>query len=245
MRIAQMIRTGTGYLVAGFLGILFGLPVLLARLISSSNLPGYFLARVWCWGVSKAVGLSASLMGMEKVIRGKSYIIVSNHQSHADILALARVLPLRCLWTVKKELLKVPFFGWGLRAIGAISLDRANFLQSVEALKKAAAALNRGWSLLVYPEGTRSPDGNLLPFKKGAFVIAVATGLPILPVTVNGSSKILPKGLYVWRPGHVTVTVGEPIPTEGLSKKDIPSLVEMTRQSIERHLDLQYDPFRD
>ena len=98
--------------------------------------------------------------------------------------------------------------------------------------------------MLTYPEGTRSPDGQLLPFKKGAFMMAVQTGIPILPVTTNGAFKVLPKKTLWFRPGHITVTIGDPIVTAGLSEEDVPALLEMTRGEISKNLDPEYDPFR-
>jgi 1-acyl-sn-glycerol-3-phosphate acyltransferase len=113
----------------------------------------------------------------------------------------------------------------------------------MEKLQADSGKLGGGWSLLIYPEGTRSPDGNLLPFKKGAFVLAVNTGIPILPVTVNGAHKVLPKKTLALQPGHVTITISPPIPTAGLEDKDIPALMEKTRDVIAKRLDPNYDPF--
>ena len=126
---------------------------------------------------------------------------------------------------------------------GAISIDRADRRQSVQSLKEAKAKLKGGWSVLIYPEGTRSRDGQLLPFKKGAFMMAVQTGIPILPVTTNGAFKVLPKKTLWFRPGHTTVTIGNPIMTTGLTEKDVPDLISKTRTEISKNLDPDYDPF--
>lgn len=98
--------------------------------------------------------------------------------------------------------------------------------------------------MLIYPEGTRSADGNLQPFKKGAFMMAVQTGIPILPITCNGAFKVLPKKTIVFHPGRVTLTVGDPIPTEGLTEEDVPELMEKTRAAITRNFDPDYNPFQ-
>ena len=194
--------------------------------------------------ISKSMGLSFSLHGREKIVPGTSYIVTPNHQGYADILALLRLLPLRFRWVIKKELARIPLFGRGLIRTGAISIDRSDRRQSVQRLQEAREKLKGGWSVLIYPEGTRSPDGQLLPFKKGAFMMAVQTGIPILPVTTNGAFKVLPKKTLWFRPGHITVTIGDPIVTAGLTEEDVPALLEKTRVEISKNLDPKYDPFR-
>lgn len=206
-------------------------------------MPGYVIARTWAWLVAKFIGVTASIHDADKAAPGNSYIITPNHQSHVDILALMMTLPTPYRWVVKKELLKIPFFGWALPRMGAVSLNRSNPREALKKLQEGSDKLTGGWSLLIYPEGTRSPDGNLLPFKKGAFVLAVNTGIPILPVTVNGAAKILPKKTLVVRPGHISITIGDPIPTDGFQEEDVPVLLETTRDAVAKHLDPEYDPF--
>lgn len=190
------------------------------------------------------MGLTCSIYGADKIVPGTSYIITPNHQGNADILALVTTLPSRFRWVIKRELLKIPMFGWALGATGAISLNRSDRKQSVRSLRDGASKLAGGWSVLIYPEGTRTSDGNLQPFKKGAFMMAVQTGIPILPVTCNGGFKVLPKKTIVFHPGHVTLTVGDPIPTEGLTEEDVPELMEKTRAAISKNFDPDYNPFQ-
>jgi len=113
----------------------------------------------------------------------------------------------------------------------------------VKSLQTGAQRLKDGWSVLIYPEGTRTRDGNLQAFKKGAFMMAVQTGMPILPVTCNGAFQIMPKSTLLFRPGHITVTIGDPIPTEGLTEEDVPALIERTRDAVAKNLDATYNPF--
>jgi len=223
--------------------IIFGIPVILASLVTYSGRPAYILSRMWAWLISKAAGVTFSLQGGVKAVPGTSYIVTPNHQGNIDILALILMLPTPYRWVIKKELLKIPLFGSALRRTGAVSIDRANKGQAVSTLRRGADKLKGGWSLLIYPEGTRTPDGNLQALKKGAFMMAVDTGIPILPVTVNGAFKILPKKTLDLKPGHITVTIGDPIPTEGLTEKDVPQLMERARDAILKHLDPDYDPF--
>jgi 1-acyl-sn-glycerol-3-phosphate acyltransferase len=217
-------------------------PLILISLFTSGG-PAYKLMRCWASALSRIMGLSFSVHGAEKVVPGTSYIVTPNHQSNTDILALVVVLPLRFRWILKKSLLRIPLFGWALSGTGAIGIDRSNRTQSVESLRRASEKLRGGWSILIYPEGTRTFDGHLLPFKKGAFMMAVQTGIPILPVTSNGAFKVLPRGSIWFRPGHITVTIGDPIITEGLTEQDVPALMEKARAEISKSLDPDYDPF--
>jgi 1-acyl-sn-glycerol-3-phosphate acyltransferase len=202
------------------------------------------LARAWGWIAAKGMGLTFSRKGLENVVPEASYIITPNHQSNADILALLALLPMKFRWVVKRELLKIPLFGWALARTGAVALNRKDRSQSVSRLQQAAESkLQDGWSILIYPEGTRSMDGNLQEFKKGAFMMAVQTGIPILPVICNGAFKVLPQKTIFVRPGHITLTFGEPIETQGLTIDDIPQLMEKTRHEMNKHFDPDYDPF--
>lgn len=236
----RLILVATG---VGLITFVLAPPLIVASLLASSDKPGYLIARAWAWGVAKLVGVTASLHGGREVDPEVSYVITPNHQGNVDILALILTLPMYFRWVIKRELLRIPFFGWGLGRTGAISLDRHKSREAVKQLQQGSGKLEGGWSLLIYPEGTRSPDQNLLPFKKGPFRLAVATKVPMLPVTVNGAFKILPRKTLLPRPGHLTVTLGEPIPTENLSVRDVPALMEQTRNAILKHLDTDYDPF--
>jgi len=217
--------------------------IIVISLFTSSGRPGYVIARAWAWVCSWMLGVTASLHSADKAVAGTSYVITPNHQSNADILALICMLPTPYRWVIKKELLKIPVFGSALGRTGAVSLDRSNTAQSVERLRKSVDKLKGGWSLLIYPEGTRTRDGNVQPFKKGAFMLAVNTGIPILPVTVNGAFKVLPKSAYLPIPGHVAITIGDPIPTDGLTEADVPELMERTRQAVLKNFDPDFDPF--
>jgi 1-acyl-sn-glycerol-3-phosphate acyltransferase len=218
-------------------------PMILIALFTSGG-PTYVMMRVWARLVSKFMGLRFSVQGVERIQPGTSYIITPNHQSHMDILALVCVIPIRFRWVIKKELLKIPLFGWALGSTGAISLDRSNREESVKRLQEGTSKLQGGWSVVIYPEGTRTSDGLIQPFKKGPFMMAVQSGIPILPITCNGAFKVLPKKSIGLRPGHILVTIGNPITSDGLSEKDVPELMEKTRQEMLAHFDADYDPFQ-
>jgi 1-acyl-sn-glycerol-3-phosphate acyltransferase len=220
-------------------------PIVLSNLFTSSGLPAYKMMRWWSAIICWLMGLKFSVYGTENVDPKQSYVICPNHQGNADILALVVGLPVRFRWVAKRELIRIPVFGWALAGTGAIAIDRSNRETAVASLNAAKDKLSNGWSLLIYPEGTRTPDGNLLPFKKGPFMIAVQTGLPILPVTSNGAFKILPKKTIVFRSGRISITIGKPIKTQGMTEKDVPRLMEQTRAAIESNFRPDYDPFKE
>jgi 1-acyl-sn-glycerol-3-phosphate acyltransferase len=186
--------------------------------------------------ISACAGITVSIKGAENMAPGQSYIITPNHQSHMDILAYLQKLPHPFRWVGKRSLLSIPFFGWALAATGALGIDRSKKEEAVRILRDSYSKLEGGWSVLIYPEGTRSRDGGLGDFKKGAFMMAVQSGAPILPVTANGAFNILPRGTLALTPGHIEIIVGEPIPVDGLTEKDVPALMEKTRAVIERNL---------
>ncbi len=202
-----------------------------ARLSRTGNL-AFSISRIWAWTMLKVTFVRCSIAGKENIKKGTSYIIISNHQSHFDILAIVTTLGIQFRWIIKKEILKVPLFGHALYASRNIFIDRSNSEKARESINRGVDRISPGTSIIFFAEGTRSPDGNLRAFKKGGFVIAVERGYPILPVTVNGSRKILPKGKIAFIPGRIEVAVGEPITTAGYSVASMDQLIEKTRGSI-------------
>jgi 1-acyl-sn-glycerol-3-phosphate acyltransferase len=176
-------------------------------------------------------GVRLDIRGLDRIPRHGAVVFMSNHQSNCDPPALVPLLP-RLLVLVKKEFFRVPVLGRGMVVCGFIPVDRRNREQALEAVEKAVQALQAGHSFVVYPEGTRSPDGRLQSFKKGVFVMALKAGAPILPISISGSSKIMPKGKFVIRPGRVRITFHEPVPTEGLTIEDRDDLIQRVRQAI-------------
>lgn len=167
----------------------------------------------------------------------ESYIVVMNHQSNMDIPVLIHALALQLRFIGKIELTKVPIFGSGLIKSGHFLINRSDHRKAMEGIRAAGEALrHRGVSVVFAPEGTRSGDGKLLPFKKGAFVIAIETGIPILPVTLDGTRFSLGKGSLWARNADVTVTIHQPVPTDALSYDDRDELSEKVKSIIERAL---------
>jgi 1-acyl-sn-glycerol-3-phosphate acyltransferase len=188
-------------------------------------------AKVWLLGL----GLRPEVEFDVPSPAGGSYLVVGNHQSNLDPMChyLAFPSPLRFL--AKKELYSVPVFGSAIRATGMIEVDRSNpSKESINA--QVAETVDRGRSIIVYPEGRRTTTGELGPFKKGAFVIAIQTGLPVVPVATQGTYAIWRPGSKLMHPGPVHLHFGEPIPTAGMTLDDVESLKERAREWIENAL---------
>ena len=188
-------------------------------------------AKVWLLGL----GLRPEVEVDVPIPAGGSYLVVGNHQSNLDPMChyLAFPSPLRFL--AKKELYSVPVFGSAIRATGMIEVDRSNpSKESINA--QVAETVDRGRSIIVYPEGRRTTTGELGPFKKGAFVIAIQTGLPVVPVATQGTYAIWRPGSKLMHPGPVHLHFGEPIPTAGMTLDDVESLKERAREWIENAL---------
>jgi 1-acyl-sn-glycerol-3-phosphate acyltransferase len=161
----------------------------------------------------------------------RPYVVVSNHESFADILLISH-LPWEMKWLSKAELFKVPVLGWLMRLAGDIPVRRGEGRSAVEALQRCRIVLKHKVSVMIFPEGTRSPTADMLPFKDGAFRLAIDSGVPILPLAVTGTGTALPK--HGWRFGRsvAEVRVLEPIETAGLTVKDVPALRERVRARI-------------
>lgn len=168
--------------------------------------------------------------GREHAPLGTSYVVLANHQGNFDILALYGWLRRQFRWVIKQELRKVPFLGWGCAAIGHVFVDRSNSRRAFASLEAAKPRLVGGVSVLFFPEGTRSDDGRLGAFKKGGFVMARQLGFPILPLSISGSTRILPKGCLFPRPGTIRVTIHPPV--DPASFGDDPSLVAAVRATV-------------
>ena len=212
--------------------IVLFIPITLAATFSSTGNLAFNLSKLWAWTLLIATRVRTRIVGKEKIKKGQTYIIISNHQSQFDILALVTRLGIQFRWIIKKELLKIPLFGYALLASRNIFIDRSNTKESIESINRGMKRLPKGTSIMVFAEGTRSPDGKIHPFKKGGFVLAIDYGLPILPITINGSRKVLPKGSVVFTPGEIEVIVGDPIDTRGYTRESLPELMERTRQVI-------------
>jgi 1-acyl-sn-glycerol-3-phosphate acyltransferase len=194
------------------------------------------LVKHWSYWFLRIPPVRVEVEGIEKIDPAERYVIVSNHLSQFDIPLLFWVLPLHGRFLSKKELFKIPLVGQAMRTIGIIEIDRTSGTSSRRAINEGVEiAADRGYSLIVFPEGTRSTDGDLLPFKKGAFRIAIDTGLPLVPVVIDGTQFINKPGSKIFRPGTARVVICDPIETSDLTNKDnLNDLVRSTESTMNR-----------
>lgn len=162
----------------------------------------------------------------------RAYVFVMNHQSMFDIPVAFSFIPLNLRFFAKRSLARVPFLGWYMKRTEMVFVDRFDRQRAHESVERAIELVRRGRSLLTYPEGTRSTDGRLRPFKRGPFLIALRAGAPLVPVALHGSSELLPRGGFRLRPGRVALRIGDPIPTAGFAEADLDALVERAHQAV-------------
>lgn len=160
---------------------------------------------------------------------------MANHQGAFDIFALLAYLPVNFKWVAREEIFRIPILGWAMAAAGYISIDRKGKKKAMESVERAVAKIRDGASVLVFPEGTRSPDGEIHPFKRGGFTLAVKAGVPIIPISIRGSRNVLPRSSLRVRPGRIEIIVGKHVRTDDRSLADRGSLMEEVKRAIEKN----------
>lgn len=191
------------------------------------------LGRRWARYIVRACGIDLRVEGLERLQPGQSYVLISNHLSNFDIWCTLGSMPFTVRFVAKKELLRLPVFGQALALSDHIVIDRQNPEGAIAKINAAAAKTTNGIGILFYAEGTRSRDGKIHEFKKGGVTLALRTGLPIVPLTVSGTRKFLPRGCAVIRPGgQVRLVIGEPIPTAGVPYEERDALNERVRAAV-------------
>jgi 1-acyl-sn-glycerol-3-phosphate acyltransferase len=199
-------------------------------------------ARLWGKVALSANRVQVKVEGMEQLKGEGPYIFMSNHQGSYDIFALLGYLPFQFKWLAKKELFSIPFFGWTMAAAGYISIDREGTRKTAEAINEAARKIREGMSLVIFPEGSRSPNGSIQPFKKGGFTLAIKSKVPIIPIAITGSREIMPKEKLTATSGEIKIRMDLPIETENYSLKDRESLMERVNQAISRNFEVISSP---
>jgi 1-acyl-sn-glycerol-3-phosphate acyltransferase len=216
-------------------------PAGISGVLSRTGALSFRFCQMWMWVAKTIAFVRFEVVRTGEVDPSVSYIIVSNHQSLYDIPALMLGLGLKFRWVIKRSFLYVPFFGWGLYLAKHIFIDRSKPKQAIKQMDRAAQKLPPGMSVAVFPEGTRSDDGVVRDFKSGGFLMAVRNKIPILPVTVNGSWKVMPdKHSMSFHPGKIQVVIGTPIDTSEYSRKNMKDLIKRTRDAVVSNLDPKY-----
>lgn len=200
--------------------------------------PGFVmrvLARRWGRWMCAVAGIRLQIEGQEHL--AQPAVIVANHQSMLEAFIVPAVMPPKTRYVVKKEIQRIPFFGWALRATGQIFVNRADSSAAISAIDASLATLPPGVSIFLFPEGTRSKDGGLLPFKKGAFHMALRLKLPVVPMTADGAHQILPKHAWFPRASTVRVRISPPIDTSDWTTERLDAHVAQVRDVIARNLE--------
>ncbi len=212
--------------------IVLAFPCILVAYLSSTGNLAFNMTRLWARIVLAASFVRIRILHPERISKGRSYVIVANHQSFYDILAIVTTLGIQFRWVIKKGILKLPLFGYALYAARNIFIDRSNPREAMESIRKGTDRLPPGVSIVIFPEGGRSMDGSIRPFKKGGFVIAVEKKWPILPVTINGSRAIHAKTARGVSPGVIEVVISEPIDTALYGPESMDALIERARSAV-------------
>ncbi len=233
MKLLHFLRALLAIPFALLLTLLISLATLFMTLVlgrSANSVQG--LAAWWAKSICRFSGVKVSVSGTRLLDPEKPYIFAANHQSQFDIFVLQGFLGVNFRWLAKKELFTVPVWGPAMRRAGYIPIDRSHGRQAIKSLDEAARKIAAGTSVIIFPEGTRSRDGMLHEFKAGAMVLAIKSGVPIVPVAIQGTFEILPKGKLLMKPGQVSIRVGHPIETKGYSSKDKHQLAKVAQEGV-------------
>jgi 1-acyl-sn-glycerol-3-phosphate acyltransferase len=212
---------------------------IIASFFTRTGNPVHLIARIWGQSILWVSRVHVSVKGMSNIEPDKSYVYMANHQSNFDIPVLLGYLPVQFRWLAKAELFKIPLFGRAMLGAGYVKIDRFNRKSAFESLEEAAKRMKNGVSVMIFPEGTRSKDGSIRQFKKGGFVMAVKSGVPIVPVVLRGTWPIMAKGSLRINRGDVEMEIGEPIDTSGFSLETKEELMDRVREVICQKFDAE------
>jgi 1-acyl-sn-glycerol-3-phosphate acyltransferase len=210
----------------------FGLVAIGSAFFSKTGNFPHKIAQFWARQLLWIAGIRVTIQGLEHLAPDQSYIFMANHQSNFDIPVLLGRLPAQFRWLAKAELFKIPVFGPAMKGCGYISIDRSDRKRAFASLTRAAETIRAGTSVMIFPEGTRSLDGQIKDFKKGGFVLSVDAGMPIVPILLKGTFEIMPKGRLMVRRRPVVMTICPPIETADYTRKTKDQLIEKVRATM-------------
>lgn len=220
-----------------FLTIFFGSLNFIAATYDTVGRHQIALARIWARCILFVSGVRVRAEGLEKIDLSKPYVIAANHASYMDTPVILSFIKLQFRFLAKEELFKIPFLGSHLKAAGHVPVPREDPRAAIKTMSQAAENIReKAISMLIFPEGGRTRDGQLQPFKEGVAYIAIKAGVPIVPVGITGTRAVIPMGSGIVKPGRVTLRVGDPIPTEGLTLKDRQAITDRVRESVSQLL---------
>jgi 1-acyl-sn-glycerol-3-phosphate acyltransferase len=212
--------------------LFFGIIALVVSSIANPRIGGYFGGVLWSRFNAFIVPMFVKVSGKENIKPDSSYIVIANHQSYFDVFLIYGWLGLDIRWVMKKELRKIPGLGFGSEKVGHIFIDRTNKRSALQSLENAKKRLVKGTSVVIFPEGTRSETGNPGVFKRGAFKLAIDFGLPILPVTVINTRKILPANSINLMPGKAKMIIHKPIDISSYNEENMNKLMDLVKNTI-------------
>ena len=210
--------------------VLFG--ILLTLFLAGSKTIHFYCAVPWAKIILWGTGVQVEIRGLPNIDRQKTYIFIPNHLSFFDIFSLLASLSVDFKFILKKELMRIPVLGWSIKRAGYISIDRSSPAKARRTFKRAVDRIKSGTSLVMFAEGTRAYDGHLQPLKRGAFQLAIASGVPVVPVAIKGTKEIMPKGSFMIRKGSIVIQLEKPIETINYTKQAMPDLIERVSGSI-------------
>jgi len=199
------------------------------------------LANLWGRILLAICNTKVEVIGKENILKSRPQVFMANHQSDFDILITLAYVPGQFRWIAKKELFSIPVFGRAMRGAGYIEIDRQNHEKAMQSLDLAALRIRQGKSVMTFPEGTRSRDGEIKAFKQGTFYLAIQSGVPIVPITIIGSGNIMRKRSLKINPGKIKLVIDKPISTKDYTLENRQELIHKVRQIIIRN----YDTYRE
>lgn len=241
MSLFQYIRAAIFLVAVPILTLIFSILTLVdILLVRKSALKVQIFPISWGRSICWFAGVPVHIAGAENLRPGQTYIFAGNHVSQFDIFSFQGFFPHDFRWIAKQELFRIPFFGPAMHRSGIISIDRSHGREAMKSLNRAAQRIADGTSVLIFPEGTRSADGTLQPFKTGAITLAIKAGVPVVPIGFQGTRSVLPKGKLLVRPGEITIRIGEPISTADYKLRDKKELADHLHQKVSKLLDQPY-----
>ncbi len=195
------------------------------------------VANLWSKVMLFICATKVEVIGGKNILRGKPQVLMANHQSDFDILITLAHVPGQFRWIAKKELFTIPIFGQAMRSAGYIEIDRQNHEKAMQSLDLAALRIRQGKSVMTFPEGTRSRNGEIKTFKQGTFYLAIQSGAPIVPISIVGSGEIMPKRSLKVKPGRIKLVIDKPIDTKDYTLENRQELIDRVRQVIIRNYD--------
>ena len=208
------------------------LSLILMVIFFSRKLPLWMARNIWAPGVLFFYGAKVEKSGVENIDKTKPFIYISNHQSFLDIPILFATLPINLYFIGKEELKKMPFIGWYMAAVGMIFIDRSDRRKSLLSLKKASGIIEGGKNVIMFPEGTRTRNGEIGSFKKGTFVLSSMTNVDLMPIRLEGSNDVWNPNNQKVTSGKVKIRIGESIDTTELNGKNMPEFIEGVRTNL-------------